>query len=288
MRRIIHLSTLCLAAGALSALSACKPDEVVETTTPPTAGVRFINAVPDTGGSAGLDFRFVDLVENSSHFKIPFRNNIVTTNGIPGSTLIEYKNTQAGQRHLRIFLSDTLQAVAQTVLKDTTITIEAGKRYTAILWGNARSGQSPAMRFTFVEDAPADPASNVALRVINTTGTPVDVREYLSTGTLPAAATWTSVPALGMSNYVTSAPGTIRFNVQPAGGGSTLFAEASALLGAAGTVDLEAIPGTTIPGSAVSAIIWPRSVAGSKAAQFSTPAISFTWDRRPPRTCALC
>ena len=285
MRRIFQLSTLVALAGVASA---CRPERITVTQAPTVAGVRFINAVPDTGAAFGLDFRFVDIVENSSHFKIPFRNNIVTTNGVPGSTLIEYKNTQAGQRHLRIFLSDTLQAVAQTVLKDTTVTIEGGKRYTAILWGNARAGQSPAMRFSFIEDAPADPASNVALRVINTTGTPVDVREYLSTGSLPSAATWTSVPALGMSNYVTSAPGTIRFNVQPAGGGSTLFAEASALLGVAGTVDLEAIPGTTIPGSAVSAIIWPRSVSGSKAAQFSTPAISFAWDRRPPRTCALC
>ena len=31
----------------------------------PTAGVRFINAVPDTGAAFGLDFRFIDIVENS-------------------------------------------------------------------------------------------------------------------------------------------------------------------------------------------------------------------------------
>ena len=63
MRRILQLSTLCLAAGVVSA---CKPEEVVTTPKQPTAGVRFINAVPDTGATFGLDFRFVDVVENSA------------------------------------------------------------------------------------------------------------------------------------------------------------------------------------------------------------------------------
>lgn len=289
MRRFTQLSALCLAAAASSA---CNPDQVVETENVPTAGVRFINAVPDTAGSGGLDFRFVDIAENSSHFRVPFRNNVVTTGGVPASTMIQYKNTRAGSRHLRIFLSDTSPAVAQTVLKDTTVTIEAGKRYSAILWGNARPGSSPAMRFTFIEDAPADPGANIALRVINTTGSPVDVRQYISDGSAPAAATWANVGALSVSSYITTAPGQIRFNVQPAGGGTSLFSDPLALRGAAATVDIEALPGTTIPSSAVTAIIWPRSVAGSKTPQsaaFGVPAVSFAWDRRPNRTCSpLC
>jgi hypothetical protein len=288
MRRITQLSALCLAAAALSA---CNPDAVVQTEDVPTAGVRFLNAVPDTAGSGGLDFRFVDIVENSSHFRIPFRNNVVTTGGVPASTLIQYKNTRAGQRHLRIFLSDTLQSVAQVVLKDTTVTIEAGKKYTAILWGNARPGSAPAMRFAFLEDAPADPGNNVALRVINTTGSAVDVRQYLSSATVPTAATWANVAPLTVSSYVMTAPGQIRYNVQPAGGGTSLFADPLALVGAAATVDIEALPGTTVAGSAITAIVWPRSVSGSKAPQaaaFQAPAVSFAWDRRPNRTCALC
>jgi len=291
MRRISQLSALCLAAAALSA---CKQDEVVATENVPTAGVRFINAVPDTGGSAGLDMRFVDIVENNAQFKVPFRNNIATSGGVAASTMIEYKNTRAGQRHFRIFLSDTLQAVAQTVLKDTTVTIEAGKNYTIMLWGNARAGQAPAMRLTFMQDAPPDPGSQVALRVINTTGSSIDARQYLSTGTVPGAATWANVAPLSSSSYVNVAPGQYRFNVQPAGGGTSLFSDALALPGAAATVDVEALPGTTIAGSAVTAIVWPRSVAGSKAPQtgtpsFAAPSVSFVWDRRPPRSCSpLC
>jgi len=288
MRRISQLSVLCLAAGALSA---CSQDQVVQTENIPTAGVRFINAVPDTGGSAGLDFRFVDIVENNAHFKVPFRNNIVTTGGVPGSTQIEYKNTRAGQRHFKIFLSDPDQAVAQVALKDTTVTIEAGKLYTVMLWGNARGG-APAMRLSFITDNAPDPGSQVALRVINATGSPIDARQYLSTGSVPAAATWANVAPLSASSFVNVAPSQYRFNVQPAGGGTALFTDALALPGAAASVDVEALPGTTVAGSAVTAIVWPRSVAGSKAPQaaaFNAPAVSFVWDRRPPRACTpLC
>ena len=88
------------------------------------------------------------------------------------------------------------------VLKDTTVTIEAGKKYTALLWGNARPGQTPAMRLSFLEDAPPDPGTNIALRVINTTGSAIDVRQYISTGTLPTAASWSNVGPLSVSSYL--------------------------------------------------------------------------------------
>jgi uncharacterized protein DUF4397 len=143
MRRIVQLSMLCLAAGVASA---CKPDEVTTITTPPTAGVRFINAVPDTGGAYGLDFRFVDVVENSDHFRITFRNNPQTSGGVTASAAIQYKAAQAGQRHFRIFLDDTIQTIASTVLKDSTATLEAGHNYTFLLWGNARSSGADKMR----------------------------------------------------------------------------------------------------------------------------------------------
>lgn len=286
MRRIMQLSMLCCAAGVVGA---CQPDEVVNTEDIPTAGVRFINAVPDTGAAFGLDFRFVDLPESNSHFRIAFRNNPGTSGGITVSTQIQYKNARAGQRHFRIFLDDTISTIAQTVLKDSTVNLEAGKLYTFLLMGNARSSGSDAMRLVVIDESVADPGANVALRVINTTSSAIDVRQYASGGTLPGTATWANVGPYSISTYVTAPPGDKRFNVQPAGGGTALFADALALRGAAATVDIDAIPGTTVAGSAVSAIIFPRSVAGSLARQFTSPGISFMWDRRPPRACSpLC
>lgn len=288
MRRLVQLSMLCFVAGVVGA---CSPDEVVTTEDIPTAGVRFINAVPDTGAAFGLDFRWVDLPESNSHFRISFRNNVVTTSGVPASTQIQYKNTRAGQRHFRIFLDDTLQNVAQTVLKDSTVSIEAGKLYTFLLWGNARSSGADGMRLTVIDESVADPGANVALRVINATGEAIDASHYVQDEAVPATPVWSNIGPYSISTYVTAPPGRKRFNVAAAGG-AALFTDALALIGAPATVDIDALPGTTVAGSAITAIVFPRSVEGSLAPQsaaFATPAISFMWDRRPPRACSpLC
>lgn len=285
MRRFSQLSMLCLAVGAASACST--PDTLVPTENIPTAGVRFINAVPDTNA---MDFRFVDIVESNAHFKIGFRNGPASSGGVTASAQIEYKNTRAGQRHFKIFLNGSTADVASFVLKDTTVTIEAGKLYTAMMWGTARGG---GMRFVFYEETIPDPGTQVGLRVINATGTAIDVRTFATTATLPAAATW-AVPAYTRSSFVTASPSQVRYNVQPAGGGTVFVPEALALIGtpassSAGTsvLDIDALPGTTVAGSAVTAIIFPASVAGSNAAQFAAPGMSFMWDRRPPRPAGV-
>jgi len=150
------------------------------------------------------------------------------------------------------------------------------------------------MRLTVIDESVADPGSQVALRVINTSGSAIDVRHYAST--LPASATWANVAPYSISSYVTAAPAQYKFNVQPAGGGTALFSDKVALPGQpVGTqtagctvgIDCDVTPGTLVPGSAVTLIVFPRSVAGSKAANFTTPGPSFMWDRRPPRQCTV-
>jgi Domain of unknown function (DUF4397) len=288
MRRIVQLSVL----GAVSALMACStPETTVVTEVIPTAGVRFINAVPDTGAAYGFDFRFVDIVESNAQFRMTFRNAPSSTAPFV-STLTEYKGAREGSRHFMVFLDDTLQTVATTVIKDSSITAVAKSNYTVMLWGNARSSGADKMRLTVWEETVPSPGAQVALRVVNTTGSPIDVRVYTQGGTVPAAATWAAVAAYSASSYVTLATGSYLYNVQPAGGGTALFADALAIPGLAGTVDLEPVPGTTVAGTALSAFVYPRSVAGSKAPQgsaFAVPSIAFNWDRRPPRTCSpLC
>lgn len=279
MRRIYRLSMLCLAVGAASACST--PETVIATENIPTAGLRFINAVPDTNA---MDLRFVDIVESNAHYKVGFRNGPSTSGGVTASTQVQYKNARAGQRHFRIFLNDTLQSVASFVLKDTTVNLEAGKLYTALMQGNARAGN---MRLVFYEEVVPDPGTSVGLRVINTTTNAYDVRTYPSTGTVPVATTWANVAPLSRSSFVNAAAAQMRYNIQPAGGGAVLLADPLALIGAAATVDIEGTPGTTQPGSAITAIIFPASVAGSKATPFTTPGVTFIWDRRPPRSGTL-
>jgi hypothetical protein len=104
------------------------------------------------------------------------------------------------------------------------------------------------------------------------------------------------VPGYSISTYVTAAPNQIKYNVTAAGGATALFTDALALIGqpigtqTAGCtvgVDCDVTPGTTVPGSAVTLIVFPPSVAGSKAASFATVGGSFMWDRRPARSCSV-
>jgi hypothetical protein len=267
MRRILQFAVLCLGAGVLSA---CTPDTVVETEDIPTAGIRFINAVPDT---IGVDFRPVDIVENSTFYGVTFRS----------TTLLAYKNARAGSRHFRIFQSGTTPEIASVVVKDTTVNLEAGKRYTFILWGYARAGSSPARKLTILEDTPADPGANVAFRVVNATDAAVDARIYANGGTVPGDATWSAVAPLSATSYVTKAAGRTAVNIQPAGGGTAIINTECTQRGVAAAVDLEAVPGTEVAGSALSAVIVPRSVAGSTAPNITSPGLICIWDRRPPR-----
>lgn len=291
MQRFFRVSVSCLLAA--TGLTACaEEDAITNVPIEPTAGVRFINALPDSAGAFGLDFRFVDIVENSAAFRVPFRNSPTTTAGITASTATQYRASKAGSRHFVIFLDDTIQAITSTKLKDSTLTLVAGKNYTVILWGQARLGQ---MKLSVIDETIADPGpGKVALRVINATPSAIDVRTYKTSATLPTAATWENVGALSVSTFVSTDSGAYSYNVQPAGGGTALFADQPALLGAValstagplGKLDIEPIPGTRVAGSAVTLVVYPRSTAGSRTPQttlFLVPAGSFMWDRRPPR-----
>jgi hypothetical protein len=182
------------------------------------------------------------------------------------------------------------------VVQDINTTLEAGHLYTFIVWGNARPGSSPAMTLTILDDNPSDPGSGVALRLVNAGSGlgPLDGFLYPrgtetgSTcpggGTPPETATWSSVAELTASAYVQSDTGRKCYRVTTAGGATTLV-DALALTGAPANTGagLQALPGTTQAGSAVSGFVFPRSVAGSKAPQSLTaPTILFVWDRRPP------
>jgi hypothetical protein len=177
MRRSVKLSLLCLAAGA----SACStPDLVHPTENLPYAGVRFINAVPDSSGAFGLDFRFVDLLESNAHFRITFRNTPSANTAPAGDvgSAIQYKGAREGSRHFRNFLDDTLQSIASTVVKDTTVALTKEKNYTAILWGRGRAAAAAAdrMRLNFWEEDVTAPATGkIKVRVINATSAALDV-----------------------------------------------------------------------------------------------------------------
>src|SRR5215475_14522478 len=164
-----------------------------------------------------------------------------------------------------------------------------------MLWGNGRSpkGSATAMHLTVMDEAPADPGNQVGLRLINATSSAIDARAYARGSAVPATATWANVAPYSATTWVTQAPGTIDYNIRAAGGATGMFTDRQALPGAAafssaganGKIDIEASPGTTVAGSAVTVIVFPRSVAGARTPQtaaFGIPNVVTMWDRRPP------
>jgi hypothetical protein len=231
MRRFVKLSLLCLVAGA----GACSTPELEHPTENlPYAGVRFINAVPDSAGSFGLDFRFVDLLESNAHYRITFRNS--PASNIPSA--IQYKGAREGNRQFRVFLDDTLQSIASKVLVDMTVPLVKEHNYTAMLWGNGRSASTTAagaggdkMALSFWdEDVTITTAGKIKLRVINATSAPIDVYTFVGS-TVPGTPTWAAVPAYSKSAYVEVDSGSYNYQIRAAGGVTALVATSAMIAG---------------------------------------------------------
>jgi hypothetical protein len=280
-------------------VSACnKLDEVTVNPAIPTAGLRFINAMPDSSGGGGLDFRFIDFLENNAHFQIRFRNSPAFSAGVPASA-IQYKPVQVTgtPRKYRIFLDDTLITVASFVLNEGELSLTADHNYTFIVWGYGRSTGADKVKVTLIDEtaeqakyAPTgDPgAGKVAVRVLNTTNRTISASQYkcvgtstaTCTGTAPGTPTWPTVAPFSASNYVIVDTSFLAVHVDGAEPGA--FPDIVAMTGtralcaqlacvAGQTPDIEATAGTQIEGSAVTAIVWPGSTPTQSAAPVFTP-----------------
>lgn len=262
------------AVSVLVAVAACSSDagKVFTSNNGPIAYVRFVNAVPDSGNG---DWRFVDQIEGSpTAFGLAFRSMF------PGSG---YQLLAAGSRHLKVFQTSTDIQQTQVVWFDTTFNFQAGTHYTLLAAGNLRD--KTAKMYVLTDDF-ADPGTQVALRVINAGAGTVDVYASPTGGTsslpTPFAA---GVANFAATKWVAMAPGAV--SLRAFASGSTTFpamidVTAPAGLAADHDKNLTAVGGFAQAGSVLTAFVYPRSVAGSKAASFTTPAIVFIVDRNPP------
>jgi hypothetical protein len=272
------LPVLVLATGA------CSRDASFTEPVPPLAAIHWVNAVPDT---MQQDFRVVDIVSNASLFDQDFR----------GSNMF-YRGIEAGTREIKIFNSSSNPAIAQQVLTDMTFDFTAQTDYTFIHMGFARTGQTPAREVRVIPDNGADPgALNVGFRVIHAGAGlgNVDVnliRHRADTLTLPVTPLVANVAYGAASAYVTVAADAVaadslRVVVTAAGTTTPILANVALPTGQAGTTSVNPIPGARVVGSVMTAVVVPRSVAGSTAPQtaaFTTPSAVILVDRRPPDT----
>lgn len=277
--------------AGVAVLGACKDplgEDVTLAPEVPLAYTRFVNGLADTGST---DWRFVDALEYS-----PFEFGMTFRSFSP------YAGTRAGARQLKIFPTSTNINVTSAHFIDSTHTFEAGKYYTVIHTGFARTGSTPADQLLIIEDpVPTTTigATNFATRFIHA-GTSLagqDVYALASTTTaISGTPLFDNVTYGNASTYDVARPACLTFAgpTPPAqscamafrtANDGTTAAIASALAPAGDTAQvvngLTAIGGYQIARSVVTGILFPRSVAGSAATNFTTPGIVFLVDRHP-------
>jgi hypothetical protein len=274
----MRFSRLSLLPLALIAMAACHDDGVSVNARPPLGGVRFINAVPDGGP---VDIRMVDQVEWSASSV----SDATACCGLPfrGGTI--HWATEAKARHIRVFPTDSSLAVTTQILLDTTITIEANKNVTLMLVGSRAAGGK--VSFVMIDDNPgAVPATQIATRLVNA-GQPPAASGYITATAatpLPATATFATVAPRAAATYVLRPTGAFAIQASPAGDNTTVWASQAAPAGAPADGLIGATAGALGGGSAFSAYLFPRSVAGTGAPQtaaFQVPNIVYFVDLIP-------
>jgi hypothetical protein len=285
-----------LTLAGVAALGACSADasKVIIADPGPLAYVRFVNAIPDSGSQ---DWRFVDAVEGS-----PNVNGLSFRGVFPGAS---YQSVTPGSRHLRVFQSsldptfiDPTKAtpdIVSTVFVDSTFTFVAGTHYTIAAVGNLRAPRTA--KFLILTDNYADPVANVAVRVANLgAASSLDVYASLTGGAsaLPANPLVAALAAYTASPWSNLAPDSLALRANAAGSKTLpamVDAKAPAGVAADRVLNLTAIGGSTIAGSAFTAFIFPPAVTGSLAAavvagtcptRCTTAGVVYAVDRYPP------
>jgi hypothetical protein len=269
----MRINRFILLCSGVAAVSACENDKVSTTTPPPTAAVRYINSVADTGS---VDIAMVDQVEWSANAKpLAFR---------AGSA---YQPAEAKARRIRVFPTSLNITVTSQILVDTTVSLTAGTRVTLLLTGSARA---KTLKFVIVDDDVTPPAAGqIGVRLINSSGTPVNGYVTATTAeALPASATFSNVGPLGASAYLTRAMG-------PAALRATDVGSTTANASAAGPNAPPNPPGDVFPAAGVnsqytrfSVYYFPRGVAGSPQNAVTAPSLIWFVDRNPCDAGVTC
>lgn len=255
---IISVGVFALAATT----AACRSDELTTTIRPPLAGVRYVDAVSDTGR---LDFRMVDQIGYSA-------NTIDSAGGIRYRQASRYFPAEAKLRHIQVFnYFDRAITTVSTVMVDTTIAFEAGKNYTLLLVGSARAaaGTAGRMHFVLIDDTPPAVDTNVVhVRVINAnTAGSVDAYLVKTASTVPSGApTFAAVAPGAMTAYVARPKDSLAVRVATAG--TTTFSDSLsnvAGLGTPGTSTVNPVAGSGRGGTAFSVYVFAPAVTGSGA-----------------------
>lgn len=262
--RVWHVGT------ALLAVVACSDDPVSTVVSPEASGaIRWVNAVPDT---VAMDYRFISYPSNASEPSLGFRSQSGNWRIIP-----------AGSHRVRVFFTNTTAAgtapaVVSQIFIDTSLTLVANAKYTAVHYGYTKAGASPKHRLIMVEDVlPTVPDGQVAFRLINAAPAFGAVNLYATLGTATGGAAtgtpiFSNVAAGAVTQWVnvpvaTGSDATTYRLTATAPGSTAAVADALAPVGAAAvaatpsTAPLDPIAGARQSKSAMTVVVFGPRVA---------------------------
>lgn len=293
--------TLALALASVTlAVAGCDNTDPNAGVAPPAralAFVRYVNAVPDTNG---LNFRYLDRVDDSQPFI-----------GVQFRSFTPYQGTPEGARPIRIFLNPDAfpaaqsLAVSQTVIEERTVNLVAGRYYTIVHAGRAQGDQDTLL--VFEDNIPTPPAGQLAFRAIHAVPASVvgNVNVFVNNDGVtplnaPAVASFAGLTPFAASAYAnvpvrpaTPATSTYQFGVEAAAAPGTAVASASiaGVLLTGLTNQVNTVPPSAsvrAAGSVITGIVFPPSiaaVAGNTATAdrpaFATAGFRFLPDRNP-------
>ena len=265
----MRLTRLVFAGFVVALAVGCDDDEIVTSSPPPLAGVRFINAL---AGDTAVDIRMIDQLEWSAlALSLLFRSGT------------EHQPTEAKSRHIRVFRVSRDPIVTSQFLLDTTITFQANTNYTLLLVGSVAANTD---RFVVLTDNVPGCTNDIAVRAVNAgvTGNADLFITRKAADTRPAQPSLANVAPFAASAYVTRPADTtfVRFTNA---GDTTTIAAAAGPMAPATLPGQRPAAGVNSACSALSAIAFPRSVAGTLApqtpARFTAPEVIYFVDRVP-------
>jgi len=259
----LRLFVCCVVAAGLG----CKKDATFTEPIPNYAHITWLNAVSDT---MQLDLRVIDIPTNASFEDADFR-----------SAQFFPINIEPGARHVRVFLSSSIDSIAKKVVLDTTYTFVDGEPYSFYVTGRARAGSAQPVRALITNLNVGSPGpGQFALRIVNlapTLGGAIGAMPDTAAGpdvfVLAPGATATGTPtAAGLAygaatTFMVLDTGTYRIALLSPGTTTPAGVLATVPPGTPAGGGNGAVAGSRVGGSMLTAVILPRSVPGSVAPQ---------------------
>ena len=271
----LRIAAAALAAGLIAACS--KDTGSTVNSLGPRARVRVINAIPDT---IAMDYRFVDSVEAPIELGLVFR-------GASG-----YQPFKVGTRKLRVFAASQNPAVVfGAPILEKEIVLQVDKYYTIIHVGLANTTGGTGDSIIVIQDSIptlGQLAAGIAIRGVHAIPGVGSVDVFTTrtvAAALPATPAFAGLTYGRTTPYIKlTAPDSVAARISVSGATPAVVLTALAMVGQAGTTQLNPIGGSRVAGTSLSAVAVPAGLGARATGSATAPSVVWYVDGDPPET----